>query len=318
MDKIEKCINESSTAIDEYLGSLNELAVSLDQKKGSDSIALRTFLLIVYSIGMILCIIWTFMYKKISLDPVDESLGTFVTIAASGSSAVFFFILIIRKLLDAKGLKLIQKGRNNVSKKIARLNNVRHSSSTFVTLMNGSNENLDYYIDLGEDLPSFIATTDYEIKKVKIDKANKVDKFLVFTYFVAAVAVGAFIILLMQNGFRSMLSSIITKFGGDFMTATSLAKGIYTFCALIAIFVGPIFAWRFFEKIIMVELRERLIFLVMGSGILAFIACVIAVGVIAGIIALIWALIKLIWEILKWILIGALVIGIIGGMISGG
>ena len=167
-------------------------------------------------------------------------------------------------------------------------------------------------------MPSFIATTDYEIKKVKIDKANKVDNFLVFTYFVAAVAVGAFIILLMQNGFRSMLSSIITKFGGDFMTAASLAKGIYTFCALIAIFVGPIFAWRFFEKIIMVELRERLIFLVMGSGILAFIACVIAVGVIAGIIALIWVLIKLIWEILKWILIGALVIGIIGGMISGG
>lgn len=41
----------------------------------------------------------------------------------------------------------------------------------------------------------------------------------------------------MQNGFRSMLSSIITKFGGDFMTAASLAKGIYTFCALIAIFV---------------------------------------------------------------------------------
>lgn len=29
MDKIEKCINESSTAIDEYLNSLRELAVSL-------------------------------------------------------------------------------------------------------------------------------------------------------------------------------------------------------------------------------------------------------------------------------------------------
>ena len=134
----------------------------------------------------------------------------------------------------------------------------------------------------------------------------------------AAVAVGTFIIIFMKNGFSSMLSSIITKFGGDFMTAASWAKGIYILCALIAIFVGPIFAWCFFEKIIMVELRERLIFLVMGSGILAFIACVIAVGVIAGIIALIWALIKLIWEILKWILIGALVIGIIGGMISGG
>ena len=29
MDKIEKCINESSTAIDEYLNSLRELAVSV-------------------------------------------------------------------------------------------------------------------------------------------------------------------------------------------------------------------------------------------------------------------------------------------------
>ena len=33
MDKIEKCINESSTAIEEYLNSLRELAVSLDEKK---------------------------------------------------------------------------------------------------------------------------------------------------------------------------------------------------------------------------------------------------------------------------------------------
>ena len=98
MDKIEKCINESSTAIDEYLDSLNELAVSLEQKKGNDSIALRTFLIIVYSIGMILCIIWAFMYKKISFSPLDESWGSFVTIAASGSSAIFFLILIIRKM----------------------------------------------------------------------------------------------------------------------------------------------------------------------------------------------------------------------------
>ena len=115
-----------------------------------------------------------------------------------------------------------------------------------------------------------------------------------------------------------MLSGIITNFGGDFEAAEAWAKGIYIACASISIIGGPIFAWCFFEKIIMVELRERLIFLVMGSGILAFIACVIATGVIAGIIALIWALIKLIWEILKWILIGVLVIGIIGGMLSGG
>mgnify|MGYP004532329697 FL=1 len=317
MDEIEKCVNESSTAIDKYLNSLRELAVSLDEKKGSDSIALRIFLLIVYSIGMILCIIWTFMYKKISLDPVDESLGTFVTIAASGSSAVFFLILIIRKLLDAKGLKLIQKGRNNVSKKIARLNNVRHSSSTFVTLMNGSNKNLDYYIDLGEDLPSFIATTDYEIKKVKIDKANKVDNFLVFTYFVAAVAVGAFIILFMQNGFRNMLSGIITNFGDDFEAAEAWAKGIYIACASISIIGGPIFAWCFFEKIKMIELRERLVFLIAFSTIAAFIAIVIVVAVIAGIVALVCFVVGSILTILATIaiiaIIGAIIFAALGG-----
>ena len=47
MDKIEKCINESSTAIDEYLDSLNELAVSLDQINGSDCLAFSFFLIFI-------------------------------------------------------------------------------------------------------------------------------------------------------------------------------------------------------------------------------------------------------------------------------
>lgn len=317
MDKIEKCINESSTAIDEYLDSLNELAVSLDQKKGSDSIALRFFLIIIYSIGMILCIIWAFMYKKISLSPLDESWGSFVTIAASVSSAIFFLILVIRKILDAKGVKLIQRGRHDISKKIARLNDVRYSSSTLETLTNGSNKNLDYYIDLGEDIASFIKTTDYEIKKVKIDKAKKVDGFLVFTYFVAAFAVGAFIILSLQNLFRSTLSDIITNYGDDFEAAEAWAKGIYIACASIAIIGGPIFAWCFFEKIKMIELRERLVLLIPSSAITAFIAIVIVAAVIAGIVALVCFIVGGILAILATVaiiaIIGAIIFAALGG-----
>ena len=321
MSKVDICISEASAGIDKYLKELKELNVSLEKKKGSDSIVLRDFLIIVYFLGLVSCVIWATMFKRISLAPVNEGFGSFVTISAGVSSAIFFLTLIIRKLLDAKAFKMIQRGQRDISRKINRLNKVRNSCSNFERLIDDGNDKIDYVIDLGEDVPAFIGKTDDEINKVKIGKANSVDGFLIFMYFMAAFAVGAFIILYIQSGFRNMLGGILTKFNDAPGVSANWSKGVYTACSSIAIIGGPIFAWCYFDNILMIELRESLIFLIMGSSILAFIALVIAAaviaGVIAGVIALVCVIVKVVLYILGGIAILAILVGIIYAILGG-
>lgn len=73
----------------------------------------------------------------------------------------------------------------------------------------------------------------------------------------------------------------------------------------------------FFEKIKMIELRERLVLLIPSSAITAFIAIVIVAAVIAGIVALVCFIVGGILAILATVaiiaIIGAIIFAALGG-----
>lgn len=314
MGKMINCISAASTGIETSLKQLEEVEMTLEEKKGSNSIVLRNFLMIVYFVGLILCVIWALMYRNISLAPVNESFGFFITISAGASCALFFVILLLRKLLEAKYYRIIYKGLHKIERIRKHIYKVRNSCFYYNELLSKENSKFDHYIELGEDVSAFIGSTSNEINSLEKGKADSVNGFLIFMYYVAAFSVGAFILLFIQNNFRNMLYDIITNFVSEPETIDLWTRNVYIGCTIIAVFVGPIFSRFFFDKIKILQLRDSLIFLIAGSSILAFVALVIAVALIAGIVALVWVIIK---AVLFVLIIGA-IIGILAVVFSGG
>lgn len=317
MDKIVNCADAAFDGIEITLDQLEVVKKALEEKKGYNSRALRIFLTIVYSVGVVACVIWALMYKEISLTPMDANFGYFVIITAGASNALFFAILIVGNLIEAKYYKTIFVGERNVARMNRHLQKVKKECSDYYGLLDTESSTINYSIELGEDISASIESTKTKIEALEKRKSNVINGLISFVYYVAAIAVGAFIILFIQSGFRNALYDMIISFGADSETASSCAEGIYWVCALCAI-AGPIFARYYFEGIKLVELKDSLIFLIAGSGIAAFIAAVIAAGLIAGVIALVWLIIQAILAILAAIFAIIVIIAIIAGLLSGG
>ena len=317
MDRIIDCTEAASAGIETMLDQLDFTKKAFEEKGGKAG-NLRFLLTFAYLMGVILCAVWGMMYDKMSITSTDGELGVTVTIVASVSSALFFGILILKNLVEVKYYKVIFRGEHNIAKISRHLQKVQRKSLEFQNLLNNGEIPIDSTIELGEDVSVSIDGIKKKIQSLEKGKSEKINETLSVVYYVAAISVGAFFILYMQNDIVNAVYTMIADMGVEAETASSVAEAFYGTCAAVAIFGGPIFAKYYFEKIQLVDLNERLIFLIAGSGVLAFIAVMITVGLVAAIIALVWLIVKTIVSIVIFIVAVIFIIAIIAGLLGGG
>lgn len=318
MNRIVDYRSEASTSIASMTRQLEGISKVLNEKKGNNSRGLRIFLNIIYIAGVMACITWGLLYKDISLAHIDVDFGYFVIIMSAGSSAVFFSLLLLRNLLDARYYKTVYDEEVSIAKITRHLEKVKSESSKYYGLLSDSNGYIDYTIELGEDLDRSIDSTKSRLDSLEKGKSNVIGGILSAVYYVSAISVGAFIMLLIQNAFTGGLASIIVSFGAKSDVAKSWSDGIYSLCSILAVFLGPILTKYYFNSIKLKTLNDTLIFLIAGSTVVAFIIEIIAVGIIAGVIALIVVIVQTILAILAAIFGVLIIIAIVLGLLNGG
>ncbi len=318
MNIIVDCREEASNLIDDMIEQFVGVSKDLEAKKGNNSRFLRILQNVVYMAGIVACIVWAFIYKEISLVPVDTDFGYFVIITAATSSALFLAILVLRNLIEARYYKTIYDGEVFVAKTTRHLKKIKGKCTTYYDLLSDSNHYIDCNIELGEDLDRSINSTKEKIEALEKGKSKVLGGLLSAVYYVAAISVGGFILLYIQMPFREWLADAIWSFGVESGDASSWAEGIFGFCALFAVALGPFFAKNYFNRIKLVTLNDTLIFLIATSTIVAFIVAIIAVAIIAGVIALVVVIVQAILAIIAAIIGIIIVIAIIAGLLSGG
>lgn len=318
MDRIVNCTDAASEGIETTLAQLEVVKKALEEKKGDNSRTLRICLTIIYLVGLVLCVIWALMYREISFALADASFGHVVTITAGASSALFFAILILRNLIEAKYYKTIYVGEHNVERINHRLYEIKNECSNYYGLLSNENKRIDCTIDLGEDLAASIESAKAQIESLEKGKLKVMGRLLTFVYYVSAISVGLFINLFIQNAFSSTLCDMIIGFGVDSKSASFWTTSIYGICVFIAVIAGPILSKYYFEVIKLIPLKDCLIFLIAGSGIGAFIIVIISLGLVVAIVALVVSIVRAMLSFVLGIIGIVFIIAIIAGLLSGG
>ncbi|MGN0496382.1 MAG: hypothetical protein ACI4GW_09185 [Lachnospiraceae bacterium] len=312
MNKIINCTRYALSNIEIGLRRVDFISKTLERKKEGNSHAKRLFLTGIYFIGIIAGICFTLMYKQISITPFDENMGIVVIFAAGIFTSLFFLLLFIRNLLEDKYYKVIYKGEKTLDHITKHLTNMKILCDSYYGLFNNNIKSLDYDIVLGVDIEMTLREIETQIISLEKRKTDGVKNLLVAVYYLAAIAVGTFLVLLMLRVADILI--ITPMFSGD---VQNWIYAIYGICASIGVVGGPIFSRYYFEKIKLISLTDSLLFLIAFSGVMGFLATLLVAAIIVFAIVcvcvVLQAVIGLIFGIIAVVAIIAIVLGLLGG-----
>lgn len=318
MNEIINCSDEAAENIEVALERIQELENVLAEKKGDNSKIKRLFLSAVYIVMMIGCIYLVLRHEQIDLAPFDKLTGCVIVIIAGSSSALFMALLLLNNLLEGKYYKVIFDGERKVNHIIRNLQNAKSICKSYYGLLDGSADSTDHTIELGDNIYIEIDNIERKIKSLEKGKFEIISNVLSALYYVAAITVGAMFVLMTQDGVVTMMQDTMLAINIAEKKALLWPKELYTLCAFVGIFVGPLILRYYFEKIKLIHLMDGLVFLIAGSGFIGFCAAFIAVGLIALVIGLVIGAISFIAELLAGLIALVIIIAIIFGLLNGG
>lgn len=307
---MEKLINYSQYALSEIDSRLNQINVinkSLEEKRGNNSRIKRICLSLIYTAGMIVNLFLVLTLKSSSV----------VNVIAEVSMALFFLVLLIRNMLEIRYYRTIYNGMRKLKQISRDLMKNKEKCATYIESL-VKNSEIEGQIKFGIDVDITLGQIQEKIITLAKKKTKSVREILVGIYYIAAMAVGAALLLEIYNEIESSVIKFVCEFSVPESWAQTGFDIVYKICAICGIFIGPFFSFYYFEVIRLVELTDSLFFLIIGSSFCFFCISLIIIALVSLTIALVYGIVSLIIGVVSAILVFLFIVGIVVALVSGG